>query len=56
MQLKSLNGCRLSIGSYPTFDYNADEGGGKATLIKRQRDKIIDLSFSPQTFSIPPLT
>ena len=29
MQLKSLKGCRLKIGSYPAFSYNASGGGGE---------------------------
>ena len=32
MHLKSLDGCQLTIGSYPTFFYNACGGGGKGTL------------------------
>ena len=56
MQLKSLKGCRLKIGSYPTFTYNASGGGGKGTLLPSKKKNIIYLSFSSKTFSIPPLT
>ena len=55
MHLKSLTGCRLTIGSYPPFIYNALGGGGKATLIPSQRNNIQYVSFSSKTFSIPPL-
>ncbi len=56
MQLKSLGGCRLKIGKYPAFTYNAFGGGGKATLRPSQKNDLLDISFSSKTFSIPPLT
>ena len=56
MQLKSLKGCRLKIGAYPSFTYNACGGGGKATLHPSKDQNILCISFSPKTFSIPPLT
>ena len=56
MQLKSLEGCRLEIGSYPPFYYNACGGGGKGTLLSSQKNNILYLRFSSKTFSIPPLT
>ena len=56
MQLKSLQGCRLKIGSYPPFLYNASGGGGKGTLRPSNKDNVLDLSFSSETFSISPLT
>ena len=56
MQLKSLEGCRLKIGSYPPFSYNAYGGGGKGTLIPSKKNNILYLSFSSKEFSIPPLT
>ena len=56
MQLKSLEGCRLKIGSYPPFIYNAYGGGGKATLIPSTSNSILCLRFSSKTFSIPALT
>jgi len=56
MQLKSLEGCRLTIGSYPAFTYNASGGGGKATLHPSQKNNLLYVSFSSKTFSIPPLT
>ena len=56
MELKSLEGCRLKIGKYPPFTYNAYGGGGKATLISNQKNKLLHISFSSKTFSIPSLT
>ena len=56
MQLKSLEGCRLKIGKYPAFTYNAYGGGGKATLLPNQKSNLLEISFSSKTFSIPPLT
>ncbi len=56
MHLKSLAGCRLKIGSYPSFSYNAYGGGGKGKLIPSKENNILRLSFSSKSFSIPPLT
>ena len=56
MQLKSLEGCRLVIGKYPSFSYNASGGGGKAVLLPNQTNNLLHISFSSKTFSIPPLT
>ena len=56
MQLKSLEGCRLLIGSYPPFIYNAFGGGGIATLHPSKENNIVYLSFSSKTFAIPPLS
>ena len=56
MKLKSLEGCRLTIGSYPPFSYDASGGGGKGTLLPSKKNNILFLSFSSKTFSIPPLT
>ena len=56
MKMKSLEGCRLTIGSYPPFTYNAYGGGGKPTVIPSQKNNLLHVSFSSETFSIPPLT
>ena len=56
MQIKSLEGCRLTIGSFPPFVYNACGGGGKATLLSNETNNLLHVSFLSQTFSIPPLT
>ena len=56
MHLKSLEGCRLAIGKYPSFRYNAYGGGGEATLLPNKKSNLLHISFSSKTFSIPPLT
>ncbi len=56
IKLKSLAGCRLKIGSYPHFDYDARNGGGKASLISSGTNHIQNIELSQETFSIPPLS
>ena len=56
MHLKSLEGCRLRIGKYPPFIYNAYGGGGEAKSSPNQNNNLLNISFSPKTFSIPSLT
>ena len=56
MELKSLDGCQLKIGSYPPFAYNAFGGGGKATIHPNKHNNLLYLSFPAKAFSIPPLT
>ena len=51
MQLKSLDGCRLVIGKYPSFSYNAYGGGGEAELLPNQKSNLLHISFSSKTFS-----
>ena len=54
--MKSLKGCKLKIGSYPSFIYNASGGGGKAILLPSKKINLLQVNFSSQAFSIPPLT
>ena len=56
MRLKSLGRCRLKIGKYPPFNYNADRGGGKAILLPNKTNNLLHIRFSSKTFLIPPLT
>ena len=56
MQLKSLEGCRLKIGAFPPFIYNANGGGGNGRLLPSKNNNVLNISFSSKTFSIPPLT
>lgn len=56
MKLISLKGCRLAIGSYPSFEYDASGGGGEATLLPIKKDNILRLRFATETFLIPALT
>ena len=48
MQLKSLDGCRLAIGRYPSFSYNAYGGGGEAELLPNQKNNLL-LNQKPAT-------
>ncbi len=54
MNLKSLDGCILAIGSYPLFHYNATGGGGKASIVNNAKDKI-NILFDKKEFFIPSL-
>ena len=54
--MKSLKGCRLKIGLYPSFNYNASGGGGKAILIPNKKNNLLQVSFLSEHFSIPALT
>ena len=56
MHLRSLDGCRLAIGKYPHFHYDARNGGGRGKLVENIKDHVLRLSFEPKTFSIPSLT
>ncbi len=56
MYLKSLKGCRLKIGLYPYFDYDARGGGGEGSLVQSDKDNILQVNFAPEKFSIPSLT
>ena len=56
MKLKSLEECKLKIGSYPPFSYNACGGGGKGILLPSKKNNELYLNFPSKTFSIPPLT
>ncbi len=55
MLLKSLEGCKLAIGSYPIFNYNAINGGGIGTTFPPEQDGLQNIRFDPKEFSIPPL-
>tara|TARA_B100000579_G_scaffold411741_1_gene402806 strand:+ start:468 stop:998 length:531 start_codon:yes stop_codon:yes gene_type:complete len=55
MQLKSLQGCRLKIGTFSSFHFNAYGGGGVAKLIENKKNNTLKLSFSSKSFFIPSL-
>ncbi len=55
MYLKSLKGCRLAIGNYPAFTYDARGGGGEAQVNEFKDSPIKELIFNKDSFSIPPL-
>ena len=56
ISLKSLDNCRLAIGFYPQFHYDATNGGGVASVSQGQKEDLLVLDFNPKTFLIPPLT
>ena len=41
MQLNSLDGCKLRIGSFPPFAYNAYGGGGEGTVLPCNKKNIL---------------
>ena len=55
MRLISLDGCKLKIGSYPEFSYNASGGGGEASIVFDEKRNITLIKFNPDTFQIPDL-
>ena len=56
MHLTSLKDCRLAIGNYPFFTYDATGGGGNASVIDNEKTKCSFLKFDPKKFYIPPLS
>ncbi len=56
MQLESLDGCTLIIGSYPKFRYNASGGGGKGHVEETNQEDVKRVYFDPDSFQIPSLT
>tara|TARA_Y100001968_G_C19435738_1_gene759528 strand:+ start:1647 stop:2180 length:534 start_codon:yes stop_codon:yes gene_type:complete len=56
MYLKSLEGSRLRIGSYPQFIYNASGGGGEGTIIQKINNNSYYVNFTTNEFSIPSLS
>ncbi len=55
MKLESLKGCKLFIGRYPGFNYNATGGGGSSVKSIHTKDQKEIIYFNPEQFSIPPL-
>ncbi len=55
MKLESLDDCKLVIGNYPPFKYNAIGGGGKARLNRSDKQEVFDVEFSKDDFYIPEL-
>ncbi|WP_225866194.1 hypothetical protein [Prochlorococcus marinus] len=55
IRLKSLDGCRLTIGSFPPFLYDSRGGGGIARITFLGDKRLVSLKFDPYEFSIPSL-
>jgi len=56
MQLKSLNGCLLAIGSYPPFSYDATGGGGEGVITDQTHKGLNYVVFDKKRLRIPSLT
>lgn len=56
IRLSSQKGCRLAIGAYPPFDYDATNGGGEGTLSPSNEDGKQNLYFNPKKLIIPNLS
>ncbi len=56
MYIKSQRGCKLFIGNYPSFNYDASGGGGHASCFTSQNSSLVRVHFDPDKFSIPPLS
>eukprot|EP01018_Ginkgo_biloba_P016871 Gb_11488 [translate_table: standard] len=55
VKLQTLNGCKLGIGRYPDFEYNAEGGGGEG-IGKSLSNGRVDVMFDVQSIHIPALT
>ncbi|HGY5550140.1 MAG TPA: hypothetical protein ACN46R_00575, partial [Prochlorococcus sp.] len=55
MHLASQKGCRLAIGAYPAFSYDASSGGGVGILGPAEQNGLKSLHFDPQKLFIPDL-
>ena len=56
MHLTSQKGCRLAIGAYPAFSYDARGGGGDGLLGPLNQDGLRSLRFDPKNLIIPALS
>ncbi len=56
MFLRSLDECRLVIGKFPPFQYDARGGGGKTRTCQNTNINVQKISFDKNTFKIPPLS
>ncbi len=55
VRLESLSNCKLIIGNYPAFQYDALGGGGVASLNMSETEHLYSVAFKPSEFKIPPL-
>lgn len=55
LRLVTLDACRLVIGRYPAFRYDARGGGGPGVLEGRTGGEDQAVRFSPSQLRIPPL-
>lgn len=55
LHLRTLESCRLVIGRYPPFGYDARGGGGAALVSPGASGNLQALRFDPAQLRIPPL-
>ena len=55
VKLQTLNRCKLGIGRYPDFEYNAEGGGGDGVGQNFSGERF-ELKFDVGSLYIPPLT
>ena len=55
IQLKSKPDCKLAIGRYPPFTYNAIGGGGYASIKNTNQPQDFEINFNAEQLMIPPL-
>lgn len=52
--LKTLADCQLAVSVFPTFSYNAADGGGSGS-VRPGPDGRLQLTFDPASLVIPPI-
>lgn len=55
VKLETLNGCKLGIGKYPDFEYNAGGGGGDGIGVNMNGGRVA-VNFDVESLYIPALT
>nr|ACN40700.1 unknown [Picea sitchensis] len=55
VKLETLDGCKLGIGKFPDFEYNAGGGGGDGIGVNMRGGRIA-LNFDVESLNIPALT
>lgn len=53
--LRTADHCRLAIGAYPFFTYNASGGGGRGTLSRSDAEGHQSVVFPAEGLQVPPL-
>jgi len=53
--LRTADHCRLAIGAYPFFAYDASGGGGRGTLSRSEAEGHQSVAFPAEGLQIPPL-
>lgn len=53
--MDALTNCKLQIGAYPMFHYDATGGGGTGNIIIGKLKPMIEINFDPEFLKIPSL-